>query len=309
MLYLKTTSDARAFLADREDYYSDNPEDIYDRYLEHFRYQNVNEVTAVRDMYQAQDYKSKGDDEGLARMGRLMDTFDKQDSEYTTETVTDYLGGVFTAPSTYAGMFSFGAAKSGTLAAQQGIKFGIKEIIKNGAKVAGKDLTTGALKKAGNYSRLKALREGFANGGYKTAIGAGVVDALGASGTAAAQEETRVTFDPEREFDSSNVALSGALGFLPGTLLGGFTGAKKAIASNTAEMYLKNALKENRKAVHSSFKNHTLPPTKIKAKKKTKRRTKDEILVARHKEKLAAERKLKKDLEKQKKFLMGDVDK
>ena len=53
----------------------------------------------------------------------------------------------------------------------------------------------------------------------------------------------------------------------------------------------------------------TLPPTNVKPKKKTKRRTKDEILVARHKEKLAAERKLKKDLEKQKKFLMGDVEK
>ena len=54
----------------------------------------------------------------------------------------------------------------------------------------------------------------------------------------------------------------------------------------------------------------TLPPTKVKPpKKKTKRRTKDEILVARHKEKLAAERQLKKDLAKQKKFLMGDVDK
>ena len=53
----------------------------------------------------------------------------------------------------------------------------------------------------------------------------------------------------------------------------------------------------------------TLPPTKVKPKKKVKRKTKDEILVARHKEKLAVERKLKKDLAKQKKFLMGDVDK
>ena len=250
--------DASNFLADREDYYSDDVEDIYDRYLEHFRYQNVNEVTAIRDMYQAQDYKRKGDDEGLARMGRLMDTFDKQDSEFTSETVTDYLGGVFTAPSTYASMFSFGAAKSGALAAQQGIKFGIKELIKDGAKVAGKDLTTSALKKAGNYSRLRALREGFAKGGYKTAIGAGVVDGLGASGTAAAQEETRVTIDPEREFDTNNVALAGALGFAPGTLLGGFVGAKKAITANTAETYLKNALKENRKLVQDSFKKHTI---------------------------------------------------
>ena len=46
-------NDASRFLADREDYFSLDAEDIYDRYLEHFRYQNVNEVTAVRDMYQA----------------------------------------------------------------------------------------------------------------------------------------------------------------------------------------------------------------------------------------------------------------
>ena len=54
----------------------------------------------------------------------------------------------------------------------------------------------------------------------------------------------------------------------------------------------------------------TLKPTKVKPpKKKVKRRTRDEILVPRHKEKLAAERQLKKDLAKQKKFLMGDVEK
>ena len=53
----------------------------------------------------------------------------------------------------------------------------------------------------------------------------------------------------------------------------------------------------------------TLPPTKVKPKKKVKRKTKDEILVARHKEKLAVQRQLKKDLDKQKKFLMGDVEK
>ena len=53
----------------------------------------------------------------------------------------------------------------------------------------------------------------------------------------------------------------------------------------------------------------TLPPTKVQTKKKVKRKTKDEILVARHKEKLAAQRQLKKDLDKQKKFLMGDVEK
>jgi len=54
----------------------------------------------------------------------------------------------------------------------------------------------------------------------------------------------------------------------------------------------------------------TLKSTKVKPpKKKVKRRTKDEILVAKHKEKLAAQRKIKKELDRQKKFLMGDVEK
>ena len=49
----------------------------------------------------------------------------------------------------------------------------------------------------------------------------------------------------------------------------------------------------------------TLPPTKVKPpKKKTKRRTKDEILVAKYKEKKAI---LKKELQKQKDFLNHKV--
>ena len=44
----------------------------------------------------------------------------------------------------------------------------------------------------------------------------------------------------------------------------------------------------------------TLPPTKVDPKKKTKRRTKEEILIARDKEKKAA---LKKAVKKQKDFL------
>ena len=250
-------NDASQFLADREDYFSTNREDIYDRYLEHFRYQNVNEVTAVRDMYQAQDYINKGDEEGLTRMGNLMSTFDRQDSEFTGETITDYLGGVFTAPSTYAGMFSFGAAKGGALAAQQGIKFGIKELIRNGVKKEGmKDaITTTAMKKAGEYSRTKALREGFAKGGYKTLIGAGVVDGAAGAGTTAAQEQTRVDLGLKDEIDMSTVALSGALSMTPGALLGAYTGTRKAITANVAENYAIRQLQTKRNDVEEVFKN------------------------------------------------------
>ena len=38
-----------------------NKEDVYDAYMEHFRYQNVNEVTAAKDLLYAQ---SETDDAG-----------------------------------------------------------------------------------------------------------------------------------------------------------------------------------------------------------------------------------------------------
>jgi len=166
-------NDASQFLADREDYYSDDADDIYDRYLEHFRYQNVNEVSAMRDLYLAQGYENDGDEEGLNRMNRLMTTFEKQNGEYNMETVTDYLGGVLTAPSTIASAFSFGATKAGAVAAQQGIKFGIKQIIKEGVKAKGR---THVSKKAVDkgteeLGKIATAKNAFLGGGYKTAIG------------------------------------------------------------------------------------------------------------------------------------------
>ena len=44
-------SDAAQFLGERQGFYSDNAEELYDRFMEHFRYQNVNEITATRDLF------------------------------------------------------------------------------------------------------------------------------------------------------------------------------------------------------------------------------------------------------------------
>ena len=248
--------DAKQFLYDREDYQSDNAEDIYDRYLEHFRYQNVNEVSAVRDMYLAQEYQQQGDDEGLSRMGRLMSTFENQDTDFTSETVTDYLGGVFTAPSTYASMFSFGAGKAGALAAQQGIKFGIKEIIKNGAKASGSKMTKKALQKGTEkMGKLATAKQAFIGGGYKTAIGGATVDALGGAGTVAAQEQTRVLTDEDKdEVDLGTVALGGVISGLPGGVIGGVTGSRKAFTSNIAGQFTAKEVKKRSNAISHVYK-------------------------------------------------------
>lgn len=215
--------DASAFLIDRGGYTPDElstEEKVYDAYMEHFRYQNVNEVTALKDLNYAQD----SDDQSRARMGRLMDTFDKMDNDLGTEAALDYLGGVFTAPSTYAGMFSLGTGKAAALAANQGVKIGIRQALKYGTQSAAKAIA---------------------------------IDAPIAAGTVAAQEETRVQTGIKDEIDMTNVALagglstvaSGGIGLLTGTKRALSIGAAEEIAEQTTQKYVAKVEKGNKKAV------------------------------------------------------------
>ena len=216
--------DAQQFLIDREGYDAEDladRENVYDAFMEHFRYQNVNEVTALRDLAYAQD----ADDEGKARFGRLMDTFDKMDSDLGLEAAGDYLGGVFTAPSTYAGIFSLGAGKAGALAANQGVKFGIRQAIKQGA-----------------------MRSG--------ALGLSV-DAAAAGGTVAAQEATRVETGVKEDIDMTQVGLATAIGGLTGGVFGTAAGARKAQVGFEAEQIAMSAQRMADEATEDAHKGIT----------------------------------------------------
>jgi len=274
-------SDAAQFLGEREGFYSDNAEELYDRFLEHFRYQNVNEVTATRDLFYAQD----ADDEGKARMGRLMDTFDRMDTELGLAAAQDYVGGVLFAPSTYAGMFSFGAAKAGTLAAQQGLKIGIRQILKRG--IEGAAVRSGAL---------------------RSAAGAAAVDVPFAAGTVLAQEQTRVETGQQEEIDMTNVGLSAALSTVGSGTIGAVTGAKRAITGNRAEEIRQIALGKERVKVEAAHKTSSVAVLKSNRKSnfasnstvgKDAKKFKDTIKMALEEtvpEKLAEGRSLKKSV-------------
>lgn len=228
--FLQEASD---FLIEREGYDPEDvvePEDIYDGFMEHFRYQNVNEVTATRDLF----YVQEADQEGKERFGRLMDTYDKMDSDLGADAAIDYLGGVFTAPSTYAGIFTGGAAKVGTIAAQQGTKLAIREIIKRGA--AGSALRSGTLRGAAT---------------------AAAIDVPFAAGTVLAQEKSRVESGLQEEVDMSNVALSAALSTVASGTLGGVAGAKKTLTSNTAENIRITALNKEKVQIDSAHRSYT----------------------------------------------------
>ena len=205
-------NDARGFLIERSGYETSDfksDDDVYDAFMQHFRRQNVNEFTATRDLIYAQ---TQTDDNGRARMGRLMDTFDHMDGELGWKAAGDYLGGVFTAPSTYAGIFSFGAAKAGALAAQQGVKFGIRQAIKGGARGA-----------------IPAL----------------AIDAPVAAGTIAAQEQIRKDTGIKEEgegIDFGKVGTGAAISALTSGIIGGGIGARQAYTGFQSEKIVMNSL-------------------------------------------------------------------
>ena len=189
--------DASSFLIEREGKEAeelDTKEKVYDAYMEHFRFQNVNEVTALRDM----SYAQEADNTQRARLGRLMDTYDRMDSDLGLKAAGDYLEGVFTAPSTYAGIFSFGAGKAGAIAANQGIKLGIRQAVKSAGIAA-------------------------------------TVDSAVAAGTVAAQEETRVETGIKEEIDMTQVGAAAALGFVASGVIGGGVNLMKYNSSKAAQ--------------------------------------------------------------------------
>lgn len=271
--------DAQTFLIDRGGYKADeilNPEDAYNAYMEHFRYQNVNEYTASRDLIYAQ---TETDDEGRERMGRLMNTFDRMDSDLGWEAAKDYLGGVFTAPSTYAGIFTFGAGKAGALAAQQGVKFGIRQALKQG--------------------------------GLRGATGSVAVDATASAGTIAAQEKTRVeTIEGKDEIDWTNVGIGTAISTIASGTIGGITGTKQALSSFEAEKVAINTIKAQKKAILDANNNYTkkvflgqakgLTDAELKAVKDSAKELKKKLSLAETiPEELAEGKKLKQELTKE----------
>lgn len=228
--------DARIFLADRGGFDAEqlaDREDVYAKFMEHFRFQNVNEVTAVSDLLYAQNT----DDEGKQRMARLMDTYDNMESDLDLNAVGDYAAGIFSAPSTYAGVLTGGGAKIGATAAQAGVKLGIREAIKG----------------FGRKELANAATQGVVRGAaVEAAIGAGQV---------AAQEQTRVETGMQEEISGARVGIGAVAGAVPGAVIGGITNVQKATAANVAERTARmtalkatsNARKANATKVKKTF--------------------------------------------------------
>jgi len=175
-------SDARKFLTERGSTSPENMqsnEDVYDAFMEHFRYQDVNEVTAIRDY----EYAQNGTEEQRANFGRVMDVYDNMaDEKMSLRKVGDYFGGIATAPSTIAGILTGGAGKLASVAGQQGIKFGLRTLLsqslKGGLKAGAVEGAIGTVQGAAQEgARVETgLQERFTGGRtLTTGLGSAVV--------------------------------------------------------------------------------------------------------------------------------------
>lgn len=278
-------SDARRFLAERKGAGLEDlldRENVYDQFMSHFRSQNVNEATAIRDMIHAQN----ANDEGKQRMGRLMDAFDHMDSDFGGKAVGDYAAGIFTAPSTYAGMLTFGAGKAGAVAANQGIKLGLRQVLKEAMVKSAKDrgaktvtvagikgsgkrqvIADGVVQRATMAQRAKAMSDtALMKGGLRAGLGAAGLEGAVGGGAVLAQEETRKETGIKEGVDLGNVVIGAAAGAIPGGLLGTVAGTKKFSTHYEATKELINSRNKMMKGVEDVYNKATVNVLKGKGK-------------------------------------------
>ena len=125
--------DASIFLSERNNMNEAmTPQQVYEAFMEHMRYQDVNEITALRDL----EYAQNANLEGKQRFGRLIDAYDKVNEDISGRMLWDYASGILTAPSTYIGVATGGTGKAAAVAGTQAARFGIRKILSGAAKAA-----------------------------------------------------------------------------------------------------------------------------------------------------------------------------
>ena len=238
-------------------------QDIYENFMEHMRFHDVNEITTLRDL----EYAQNTDAEGKAGFARLIDAYDKVDDSDTGRMLLDYAEGLATAPSTYIGLISAGTGKAAAVAGTQAAKLGVRKIL-------------------GDVGR--------------SAVRAAVPEAAIGLGQGAVQEATRVTTGLQEEFTGGRTLTTGVASGLGGAVFGG---GAAAIGSMTGKGALSRASKANElleaarigaanKAKVAAEKTDEVLSTASKEKVEAVRKTLNELDPA----KVAEGRRLKKDL-------------
>ena len=175
-------------------------EDVYDNFMEHMRYHDVNEVTTIRDL----EYAQNADLEGKQGFARLIDAYDKVNDTDTGRMLGDYAMGLATAPSTYIGLLSGMTGKAAAVAGTQAAKLSIRNALGSAMKSGVKAAVMGP----GLPGKLKYASPLLSEAGI------GAVQGLAQSGT-------RVSTGQEDEFKFSRAATNAAAAGIGGAAISG----------------------------------------------------------------------------------------
>ena len=197
--------------------------EIVDKFMEHMRYQNVNEITALRDL----EYAQNANRQGKQTFARLIDAYDRIDdleeaSDYG-RMMFDYAQGIATAPSTYLGIVTGGVGKGAAVAGTQAAKIGLRKVLSSA------------------IARAPAAAK------------AAVVEGAIGTGQALAQEQTRVETGLQEDIRGEQVALTGGISALTGGAIGAVTGRQQTKAATKAnELYEQAEIAAAKRAAKAS---------------------------------------------------------
>ena len=269
-------NDARGFLMKRGGYSAERLQDkqeVYEQFMEHFRYQNVNEVTAVRDL----EYASNAKTEDKEEFARLIDLYDTMEGDgFSLSQAKDYAGGILSAPSTYLGLITGGVGKLASTGGVQVSKLALKKLLASGLS---KEAAKATLKSQAKKQTIKEI-------GKSAAIGATVEGTVG-FGQALAQEETRVETGQSDEYDMGRVALTTGASALGGGIGGGIIGKTQAKEATKAAK-LKRITESSTKAISDEAIKEAKRTLKVaRTTKSTKQRRENIVSLGRVKERLS----------------------
>jgi len=184
---------------------------LYSEFAEHMRWQEVNEATALRDLWFVKDTRNNSEDD-IAAFGRLMKAWDNSSTagEMSWQKAGDYFGAVVSSPSTIAGILTAGV---GTGLSKVASKAGTK-----GLSLAIRGAT---IKPLANRAAIEAAKEGTVSAVVRGAVLGTATETALAYGHESVLEETKETsqgeiyaYDPTKFW--LTVGLSGAMGSVTG---------------------------------------------------------------------------------------------
>ena len=142
-------------------------EGLAEEFVEHMRFQDINEATAIKDLFYARDSRNNTPDE-LAAFGRLISAWDgsEKGGTGTLTAAGDYAAGILSAPSTWASLIAIpttlgAGAVAGQLAkqtAKQGLNLKLRQVL---SELIAKKTTAQVLKKGVTSTTLKGVGAGM----------------------------------------------------------------------------------------------------------------------------------------------------